>query len=48
MAMSPPVHAAVRRMAAVPQTGKGAVAYVAMFSMLSVRGGTDPIRKGSR
>lgn len=35
VAMSPPVHAAIRRMAAVPQTGKGAVAYVATFSMLS-------------
>jgi len=35
VAMAPPVHAAIRRMAAIPQTGKGAVAYVAMFSMLS-------------
>jgi short-chain fatty acids transporter len=35
VAMSPPVHAAIRRLAGVPQTAKGAIAYVAMFSMLS-------------
>jgi len=35
LANAPPVHAVIRRMAGVPQTGRTAVAYVAMFSMLS-------------
>jgi short-chain fatty acids transporter len=35
VAVSPPVHAVIRRMAGVPRNGKSAVAYVALFSMLS-------------
>jgi short-chain fatty acids transporter len=35
VATAPPVYAVVTRMAAVPKTGPGAVAYVALFSMLS-------------
>jgi short-chain fatty acids transporter len=35
LASAPPVHALIRRMAVIPQTPKGAAAFVAMFSMLS-------------
>lgn len=35
VATSPPVYRAIRRMAGIPSTAKGAVAFVAMFSMLS-------------
>jgi short-chain fatty acids transporter len=35
VAVSPPVHAVIRRMASVPRNGKSAVAFVALFSMLS-------------
>ncbi len=35
LAQAPPVHAMIRRLAAVPQTPRGAAAYVAMFSMLT-------------
>lgn len=35
VASSPPVYAVIRRLAAVPSTGPGATAYVALFSMLS-------------
>lgn len=35
VAVSPPVHAVIRRMAGVPRSGKSAVAFVALFSMLS-------------
>src|SRR6187397_2988947 len=35
VATSPPVYALIRRMAAVPKTGRGAAAYVALFSMLA-------------
>jgi short-chain fatty acids transporter len=35
LANAPPVHAVIRRMAGVPKSGRTAVAYVAMFSMLS-------------
>jgi short-chain fatty acids transporter len=35
LAKAPPVHAVIRRMAGVPRSGRTAVAYVAMFSMLS-------------
>jgi len=35
VAVSPPVYAVIRRMAVVPRTGKSAVAFVALFSMLS-------------
>ncbi len=35
VASSPPVHWVIRRLAAVPKTGRGAVALVAVFSMLS-------------
>jgi short-chain fatty acids transporter len=33
VATAPPVHALVRRMAGIPRTGRGAVAFVALFSM---------------
>ena len=35
VATAPPVYALITRMAAVPRTGPGAAAYVALFSMLS-------------
>ncbi|NOT27059.1 MAG: short-chain fatty acid transporter [Acidobacteria bacterium] len=35
VAISPPVHAVIRWMAAIPKSGRGAVAFVALFSMLS-------------
>jgi short-chain fatty acids transporter len=35
VALSPPVHAVIRRMAAVPTSARGAVAFVALFSMLA-------------
>jgi short-chain fatty acids transporter len=35
MATAPPVYAVVRRLASFPSTGRGAVAYVALFSMLA-------------
>ena len=35
VAVSPPVYAVIRRMAAVPKTGPGAVTFVGLFSMLS-------------
>jgi short-chain fatty acids transporter len=35
VATSPPVYAVIRRLAAVPKTGGGAAAYVALFSMLA-------------
>ena len=35
LAQAPPVHAAIKRLAAFPSTPRGAAAYVAMFSMLS-------------
>ncbi len=35
VAVSPPVHRVIERLAAVPKTGPGAVAFVAVFSMLS-------------
>ena len=35
VAVSPPVYAVIRRMAGVPANGKSAVAFVALFSMLS-------------
>ena len=35
LAQAPPVHAMIRRLAAVPRTPRGATAYVAMFSMLA-------------
>ncbi len=34
-ATAPPVYAVIRRLAAVPSTGRGAVAYVGLFSMLT-------------
>lgn len=35
VAVSPPVHSVIRKLAAVPQTGPGAAAYVGLFSMTS-------------
>ena len=35
LANAPPVHAVIRRMARIPNTPKGAAAFVALFSMLS-------------
>ena len=35
VATSPPIHAVIRRLAAVPRTGPGAAAYVGLFSMLA-------------
>jgi short-chain fatty acids transporter len=35
VASSPPVHALIRRLAAIPKTGKGAIAFVAAFSLLT-------------
>jgi short-chain fatty acids transporter len=35
VASSPPVHGVIRRLAAIPRTGRGATAFVALFSMLS-------------
>ena len=35
VATAPPVYAVIRRMAAVPKTGRGAAAFVGLFSMLS-------------
>ena len=35
VATSPPVYAVIRRLAAVPKTGRGAAAYVGLFSMLA-------------
>ncbi len=35
VATSPPVYAVVRRLAALPKTGRGAAAYVGLFSMLA-------------
>src|SRR5262245_57809934 len=35
VAVSPPVFAIIQRMARIPRTGKGAAAFVALFSMLS-------------
>ncbi|HEX6997273.1 MAG TPA: TIGR00366 family protein [Gammaproteobacteria bacterium] len=35
VATSPPVYRVIRRLAAVPRTGRGAAAYVGLFSMLS-------------
>jgi short-chain fatty acids transporter len=35
VATSPPIHAVIRRLAAVPRTGCGAAAYVGLFSMLA-------------
>jgi short-chain fatty acids transporter len=35
VATAPPVYAVIRRLAAVPSTGRGAVAYVGLFSMLT-------------
>lgn len=35
VATAPPVYAVIRRMAAIPQSGKGAAAFVGLFSMLS-------------
>ena len=35
VATAPPVYAVIRRMASIPKTGKGAVAFVGLFSMLS-------------
>jgi len=35
VANAPPVHAAIRRMAGIPRTPKGAAAFVALFSMFS-------------
>ena len=35
VATSAPVYAVIRRMASVPKTGRGATAYVALFSMLA-------------
>lgn len=35
VATAPPVHAVIRRMAAVPRDGRSAAAFVALFSMLS-------------
>jgi short-chain fatty acids transporter len=35
VATSPPVYAVIRKLAAVPRTGRGAAAYVGLFSMLA-------------
>jgi short-chain fatty acids transporter len=35
VATSPPVHAVIRKLAGVPRTGRGAAAYVGLFSMVS-------------
>jgi short-chain fatty acids transporter len=35
VATSPPIYAVIRKLAAVPRTGKGAAAYVGLFSMLA-------------
>ncbi len=35
VAISPPVHAVIQWMAGIPKSGRGAVAFVALFSMLS-------------
>jgi short-chain fatty acids transporter len=35
VASSPPIYAVIRRLATVPQTGRGAAAYVGLFSMLA-------------
>jgi short-chain fatty acids transporter len=35
VATSPPVYAVIRRLASVPRTGRGAAAYVGLFSMLA-------------
>jgi short-chain fatty acids transporter len=35
VATSPPIYAVIRRLAAVPRTGRGAAAYVGLFSMLA-------------
>ena len=35
VATAPPIYRAIRRMAAIPKSGPGAVAFVALFSMLS-------------
>lgn len=35
VAVSPPVHAGIRRLAAIPRTPRGAVAFVALFAMLA-------------
>jgi short-chain fatty acids transporter len=35
LAQAPPVHATIRRLAAIPGTPRGAAAYVALFSMLT-------------
>jgi short-chain fatty acids transporter len=35
VASSPPVYAVIRRLASVPKTGRGAAAYVGLFSMLA-------------
>ncbi|HEX5050096.1 MAG TPA: TIGR00366 family protein [Gammaproteobacteria bacterium] len=35
VATSPPVYAVIRKLAAVPKTGRGAAAYVGLFSMLA-------------
>jgi short-chain fatty acids transporter len=35
VAISPPIYAVIRRLAAVPRTGRGAAAYVGLFSMLA-------------
>jgi short-chain fatty acids transporter len=35
VATSPPVYAVIRRLAALPRTGRGAAAYVGLFSMLA-------------
>jgi short-chain fatty acids transporter len=35
VATAPPIYRVIRRMAAIPKTGRGAVAFVAVFSMLS-------------
>ena len=35
VATSPPIYAVIRRLAAVPRTGRGAAAYIGLFSMLA-------------
>jgi short-chain fatty acids transporter len=35
LASAPPVHAVIRRLAGIPRSGRGAVAFVALFSMAS-------------
>jgi len=35
LASAPPVHAVIRKLAGIPQSGRGAIAFVALFSMAS-------------